>query len=78
MNEATVRDLRNHGGQVLDRVVAGETVTITREGKPVAQLEPMARARLSAVALIERFRRLPAVDPQQLRDDIDAIVDQQL
>lgn len=78
MNEATVRDLRNRGGEVLDRVAAGELVTITRGGKPVAQLEPLARDRLSATTVIERFRRLPAVDPQRLREDIDAIVDQRL
>lgn len=53
-------------------------MTITREGKPVAQLQPMARGRLSAAALLERFRRLPTVNPQRLRDDVDAIVDQQL
>ena len=48
MGEATVRDLRNHGGRVLDRVAAGERVTITRDGTPVARLEPAARGRLSA------------------------------
>jgi len=78
MSEATVRDLRNHGRQVLDRVEAGESVTITRDGKPVAQLEPLARARLSAAAVVERFRRLPELEPQRLRDDVDALVDQRL
>ncbi|MGH3425264.1 MAG: type II toxin-antitoxin system Phd/YefM family antitoxin [Nocardioidaceae bacterium] len=78
MSEATVRDLRNHGGLVLDRVVAGESVTVTRDGKPVARLEPMARSRLSAAALVERFRRLPSVDPQRLRADVDSVVDQRL
>lgn len=78
MSEATVRDLRNHGGQVLDRVVAGEVVTITRDGKPVAQLEPLAQRRLSAAAVVERFRRLPPLDPQRLRADVDALVDQRL
>lgn len=73
-----MRDLRNHGGRVLDRVAAGEFVTITRDGKPVARLEPLGRGRLSAAALVERFRRLPPVDPQRLRDDVDAVVDQQL
>jgi prevent-host-death family protein len=77
MGEATVRDLRNHGGRVLDRVAAGERVTITRDGTPVARLEPVARGRLSASSLIERFRHLPAVDPQRLRADVDAAVDQQ-
>lgn len=73
-----MRDLRNQGGRVLDRVAAGERVTITRDGKAVARLEPAARGRLSAEALIGRFRRLPEVDPRRLREDIDAVLDQRL
>ncbi len=78
MSEATARDLRNQGGRVLDRVAAGERVTITRDGKPVARLEPAARGRLGAEVLIGRFRQLPEVDPRRLREDIDAFLDQQL
>ncbi len=73
-----MRDLRNHGGRVLDRVAAGERVTITRGGKPVARLEPVARGRLTAAALVERFRLLPPIDPERLRDDIAALVDERL
>jgi len=78
MSEVTVRDLRNHGGRVLDQVEAGESVTITRDGKPVAELAPLSRRRLSASALVERFAHLPSIDAQQLRNDIDQIVDQKL
>jgi prevent-host-death family protein len=78
VSEATARDLRNQGGRVLDRVAAGERVTITRDGKPVARLEPAARGRLGAEVLIGRFRQLPEVDPRRLREDIDAFLDQQL
>ena len=78
MAEATVRDLRNKGGEVLDRVIAGERVTVTRDGKPVAELSPVAGTRLSAAALVERFRRLPAIDESKFREDIDAVVDQTL
>ncbi|MBA2280380.1 MAG: type II toxin-antitoxin system prevent-host-death family antitoxin [Acidimicrobiia bacterium] len=76
MAEATVRDLRNKGGEVLDRVAAGERVTVTRDGKPVAELRPMPGTRLSAHALVERFRRLPPIDAGRFRDDVDATVDQ--
>ncbi|MEO5834365.1 MAG: type II toxin-antitoxin system prevent-host-death family antitoxin [Nakamurella sp.] len=72
----SVRDLRNHGGEVLDRVGRGESVTITRDGVPAAELRPVPRSRLSTAALIERRRHLPAMDPQTLIDDIDAVVDQ--
>lgn len=78
MGEATIRDLRNHGGDVVDRVTAGERITITRDGKPVAELRPLPQRRLTAAVLIEQFRGLPAVDPVRFRADIDAVVDQSL
>ena len=78
MTDVTIRELRNHGGDVVDRVRAGETVTITRDGEAVAELRPLPRPRLGAAALIERFRRLPSVDPDRLRADVDAVIDQSL
>ncbi len=76
MAEATVRDLRNKGGEVLERVLAGERVTVTRDGKPVAELRPLPGTRLSAHSLVERFRHLPRIDPTRFRDDVDGVVDQ--
>ena len=73
--DVSIRDLRNHGGDVVDRVERGETVVITRAGKPVAELRPLRKKRLSAEELLERCRRLPHVDPRQLREDVDAVVD---
>ena len=73
-----MRELRNQGGRVLDRVVAGERVTITRDGEPVAELVPIARKPLSASAVVARFRKLPPVDAERFRADIDAIIDQTL
>lgn len=71
-----MRDLRNKGGEVLDRVMAGERVIVTRDGKPVAELRPLPGTRLNAQALVERFRGLPPVDPGRFRDDVDTVVDQ--
>ena len=73
--EITVRDLRNHGADVLDRVARGETLTVTRAGVPVARLYPLPRDPLAAQALLERWRRLPQVDPQTLRTELDDTVD---
>jgi prevent-host-death family protein len=42
MAEITIRELRNHGGEVVDRVAQGEQITVTRAGKPVAELRPSA------------------------------------
>jgi prevent-host-death family protein len=37
------RELRNRTRTLLDRVAAGESVTITVDGRPVAVLEPVGR-----------------------------------
>lgn len=78
MAQVTVRDLRNHGGRVLDRVAAGESLVVTRDGKPVAELRPLPGRGLSAEALVERFERLPPIDPDRFRAAIDASLDQSL
>jgi prevent-host-death family protein len=78
VSEATIRDLRNRGGEVIDRVRAGERVTITRDGEPVAELRPLPRRRLGAATLVEQFRALPPVDPDRLRADVDGLIDQSL
>jgi prevent-host-death family protein len=75
MTEVAVRDLRNHGGEILNRVAGGETLTVTRDGAPVAELRPLPRQPLQARLLLERWRALPAVDPARLRADIDEILD---
>jgi prevent-host-death family protein len=36
-------DAKTHLSQLLARVEAGETITIARDGKPVAKLVPVAR-----------------------------------
>ena len=78
MSEVSIRDLRNHGGDVVDRAAKGERLTITRSGKPVAELRPLEREPMSLEVIIARRRHLPAVDPDQLRHDLDQIVDQTL
>lgn len=74
-SEVTIRELRNHGGEVVDRAGAGERLTVTRDGRPVAELGPLPRPALDAATLLERWRHLPVVDPIRLREDIDAVID---
>lgn len=76
--EVTVRELRNHGGRVLDRVADGQRLTVTKDGHPVAELRPLPRRSLPARELIARAKRNPKVDPERLRADIDAVLDQSL
>jgi prevent-host-death family protein len=73
--KVSIRDLRNKGGEVVDRVARGERVTITRSGRPVAELVPVRRAAVQITELLERWRRLPRVDPAALRRDLDATID---
>jgi len=78
MAEVTVRELRNHGGDVVDRVAAGERLIVTRAGRPVAELRPLPGVALTAAVLLGRWRRLPAVDGASLRADLDATLDSRL
>ncbi|HEY3603685.1 MAG TPA: type II toxin-antitoxin system prevent-host-death family antitoxin [Sporichthyaceae bacterium] len=41
--EIGVRDLRNHTAQVIDAVAAGERVTLTVHGEPIADIVPHGR-----------------------------------
>ena len=78
VDSVTVRDLRNKGGEVLDRVERGESVVITRDGRAVAELRPLPRRSARPAELIERRKRLPRLDPDALRRDIDAVIDPSL
>jgi prevent-host-death family protein len=75
MSEVTVRELRNRGGDVLERVARGEVLTVTRDGMAIAELRPLRRRPLPAAALLKRWRRLPALDPEKLKADIDDVLD---
>jgi len=75
MTEVTIRELRNRGGQVVDRVARGERVIVTRSGKAVAELRPVRDAGATATELVARWRRLPPVDGAALRADVDAALD---
>lgn len=78
MESVTVRDLRNKGGEVLDRVERGESVIVTRDGRAVAELRPLPRRSARPAELIERRKGLPRVDPDALRSDIDTVIDPSL
>lgn len=75
MSDITIRELRNHGGEVVNRVLAGERLVVTRAGRPVAELRPLPRPGVDAATLLERWKNLPAVDPDTFRRDIDELID---
>ena len=78
MSEVSIRDLRNHGGDVIDRVERGERLTVTRDGRQVAELRPLGPLPANAAVLIERWSRLPRLDPGDLRRDVDQVIDSSL
>jgi len=78
MAEVTIRELRNHGGDVIERVAAGERLVVTRGGRPMAELRPLRPSGATAAVLLARWRRLPPLDGTGLRRDLDATIDTRL
>jgi prevent-host-death family protein len=78
MADVSIRDLRNRGGEVVDRVLSGERLVVTRDGRPVAELSPLRPAGLPAEVLLQRWKRLPPVDAAAWRADTDATLDPSL
>jgi prevent-host-death family protein len=70
------RELRNDSAGVLRDVEAGQVITVTRNGTPVAELRPIPPRRfVSRAAIAEAARRAPRVDLARLRADLDAVTD---
>jgi prevent-host-death family protein len=76
--EIGVRDLRNRTSSVIDAVQAGERVTLTVHGEPIADIVPHGRrARwLSGAHLPEQLSHRSA-DPQ-LTNDLNELAGQTL
>lgn len=67
------RELRNNGGEIVDRAARGEQITITRGGKPVAQLSPL-HPEPTADVVLERFRGQTPIDYETFRAEVDEVV----
>jgi prevent-host-death family protein len=69
MSEVASRELRNNTRSLLERVEAGEAVTITVGGRPVAVLQPLGRRPrwLSREEFVRRITRHQA-DPKLARE----------
>ena len=53
----------------------GASVIVTKGGAAVAELRPIPKQALDRETLLARFKRLPAVDPIELRRDLDRVLD---
>lgn len=73
------RELRNASAKVLREVQAGQTVIVTRNGEPLAELRPIQPRRFAPrAALAEAAARAARIEAARFRADVDAFVDQSL
>jgi prevent-host-death family protein len=77
--QVSQRELRNDSGEILRAVAGGETVIITRNGTPLAELRPLRRRTFVPRAeLVLAASHAPPIDPVRFREDVDDLVDQAL
>jgi len=56
MSEVGIRALKQNASAVVAEAAAGEMVTITDRGRPVAQMVPVASSRVESLIAAERAR----------------------
>lgn len=58
MRTVSIRDANQNFSRLIKEVEAGETVVITRQGKPVAELKPRPASRLDDPQVRAAYERL--------------------
>jgi len=71
MDSINLAGAKAHLSELVDRVEAGESIDITRRGKPVARLTAVARPRKRIDAAL--LRSLTATLPPQAEDAADLV-----
>jgi len=79
MTEIGIFDAKTRFSELIEQVSrTGQPITVTKRGKPVAQIGPVAPPRMSeqerkaAFAALKKLRAtLPPVEPGQIREWID-------
>jgi prevent-host-death family protein len=76
MREISQRELRNESGRIMRELEAGESFIVTSNGRPIGELTPLRRRRfVPREAIYEAFKDAPPIDYQQMRDEMDAVLD---
>ena len=76
MRTITQRELRNESAAILRDVQAGQSIIVTRNGTPVAELRPVsARRFVSRAAITEAVQTMLRIDAVRFRADLEAGVD---
>jgi prevent-host-death family protein len=71
MDAITLAGAKAHLSELIDRVEAGDSIDITRRGKPVARLSAVSRPRQRVDALL--LRALTATMPPQAEGAADLV-----
>ena len=75
----TQRELRNESGEIMRALDRGEAFVVTRNGVPVGELTPLQDRRFVSTAVaLAAFATAPQIDAERFRDDVDALLDQDL
>lgn len=63
--------------EIMDAVERGESFTVTRDGREVAEIIPLRRRRrfVSRAEFAAVFRGAPPIDPDRLRSGLEAVID---
>lgn len=71
----TQRELRNDSASVLREVQAGQTLIVTRNGTPVAELRPIQPHRFAPrAAIAAAAASAPRINFGRFRADLDAVI----
>lgn len=75
METVGAHEAKTHLPRLLDRVARGESLTITRQGRPVARLVPveddqLSRSRRAARRILERRKRLKRASLSELLESV--------
>ncbi|TSD82913.1 type II toxin-antitoxin system Phd/YefM family antitoxin [Mycobacterium sp. KBS0706] len=71
MDSVNLADAKAHLSELVDRVEAGDSIDITRRGKPVARLTAVARPRKRVD--LAALQTLAATMPDQAQDAADLV-----
>lgn len=76
MKTATIRDLRNSFPRVAEWIKEGESVEITRSGKPFARLEPIDSSKSTPPTMPDFLARLHKHFPNEIDNKgLSSVVD---
>ena len=77
MREVQASDAKSHLPQLLDEVERGETIVITRHGRPIARLVPEAERRQAEIQVaIDDIKALRRAGPKVSADEIRALINE--